>query len=75
MATYLPRTLMDLVRLGANITIEDSTYLPQTLLELAAIAKQTGAKITIAGSYLPMTLEQVAQILGNGLTIVVRKGS
>jgi hypothetical protein len=72
MATYMPQTVMNLVRMGANINFDDAPYLPQTLLEIAAIAKLTGAKITISGSYLPQTLEQLAQILGNNLTIVLR---
>ena len=72
MATYIPQTLMNLVRMGVNINFDDAAYQPQTLLEIAGIAKQTGAKITISGGYLPQTLEQLALILGNNLTIVVR---
>jgi hypothetical protein len=71
MATYLPQTLENLVRLGANITIEDDTYLPQTLINLAIIARSTGAHITISGSYLPQTLEQIARIAGNNFTVIV----
>jgi len=73
MAVYLPQTLMELVRLGANIHIEGSQYLPQTLIELATIARQTGAHITISGSYLPNTLAQLARIAGNNLTVVVSR--
>lgn len=73
MPSYLPNTLEMLVSHGANITIEDSTYLPQTLLHLAQIAKQTGAHITVGGNYLPATLEQLARVAGNNLTIIVRR--
>ena len=72
MAIYLPQTLIQLVRHGANIQIDGANYLPQTLVELATIAVNTGAHITISGNYLPMTLEQLAKIAGNNLTIVVR---
>jgi hypothetical protein len=73
MSMYLPQTLENLARLGANITIEDSTYLPQTLNNLALLVKQNGGHLTISGSYLPQTLENLARIAGNKLTIVVRK--
>ena len=71
MAMYLPATLESLARKGANITIEDSSYLPNTILNIAYIAKQTGSHVTIGGHYLPQTLDQLAQILGNQLTVVV----
>ncbi len=73
MAVYLPQTLEQLVRLGANITIDEVVYLPQTLSNLALIAKTTGAHITISGGYLPQTLEELARIAGNNLTVVVKK--
>ena len=71
MAIYLPQTLEMLVGYGVNITIENNNYLPQTLLNLVTIAKRTGAHITISGSYFPQTLEQLARIGGNNLTLIV----
>jgi hypothetical protein len=73
MAAYLPNTLLNLARMGANLTIEGDVYLSTTLLELANVASRSGAHITIAGNYLPTTLEQLANILRNQLTIVVGK--
>lgn len=73
MAIYLPHTIEQLVRAGVNVTIEESTYMPQTLINLVTIAKKSGSHITISGNYLPVTLEQLAQIAGNQLTIVVKK--
>lgn len=72
MAIYLPQTLERLVSLGVNITIDDAVYLPQTLIRLVQLAKASGAHVTISGSYLPQTLEQIAQIGGKNVTIVVR---
>ena len=73
MAVYLSQTLEQLVQLGVNITIDDASYLPQTLINLATLARQSGAHITISGSYMPQILEQLAQIAGNQLTIIVRR--
>ena len=72
MAKYLPTTLESLVRSGANVTIEDVGYTPQTLVRLMELAVSSGAHITLSGHYLPQTLEQLAQIGRNQLTIIVR---
>jgi hypothetical protein len=73
MAVYLPQTLESLVRLGANIVIEDASYLPQTLIVLAQLARASGSHLTISGSYLPQTLEQIARIGGNQITLIVKR--
>ena len=73
MAVYLPQTLVRLVELGANVHISNVTYMPQSLAEIVAAAKRTGAHVTIEGNYLPATLEALAKIGGNNLTIIVRK--
>jgi hypothetical protein len=73
MAVYLPQTLLSLVRRGANLHIDGDQYLPHTLVEIVTAARHSGAHITISGSYLPTTLEQLAAIGGNNLTLIVRR--
>ena len=70
---YLPQTLEQLARLGANIEIgAGNIYLPQTLETLVQIVVGTGAHITIhATNQLPQTLERLARIGGRHLTIRV----
>lgn len=73
MATYLPQTLLSLVQKGMNLHIEGSIYLPQTLLDLVRAARVSGAHVTISGGYLPATLEQLAQVGGNSVTLIVKR--
>ena len=70
---YLPQTLEQLARIGANLEIgPDNNYLPQTLEALVRIVAGHGAHITIhATNLLPQTLEQLARIGGKHLTIRV----
>lgn len=71
--SFLPQTLKALVERGANIDVDNA--LPATLMELALIAQRTGAHITVSGGILPNTAKELADLLGNQVTFVSRKGS
>ena len=73
MPVYLPQTILEFIRLGANITIEGANYLPQTVMMFLIAAKQSGSHITLKANYLPQTLAELAKVGGNNLTIIVSK--
>lgn len=71
--SFLPNTVENLARLGANIEITSETnYLPQTLENIVRIAAGAGGHVTIhAQGKLPQTLENLARIGGNNVTFQV----
>ncbi|WP_343725519.1 hypothetical protein [Herbaspirillum huttiense] len=68
---FLPETLENLARLGANIEIgPNSGYLPETLEKIVRLASSREAHVVIsAQGLLPETLEKLARIGRKNLTI------
>lgn len=66
-------TAEKLVMLGANLEITpDARYAAVTVEKLVNIAKRSGSHITVhAGSLAALTLEKIASIGGNNVTIVI----
>lgn len=65
----MPDTAKELVRLGANLVIEESTFMPDTLRELATLARGSGASVTIRRQVLlPDLMKELARIGGNRIT-------
>jgi len=72
MAVYSPQVLENLARKGAHIHIEGAAFIPAVLLNLARMTQLYGGRITISGNYLPDTIEQMAAIAGDRLTVIVK---
>ena len=72
MTTLLSGTLEDLLRRGANVSIDAQTsgVLAFSFPNLAQLAKSTGAMLTLrnASTILAPTLAQIASLGGNNVT-------